>query len=46
MKLFLDGGAGAGRDTVAGYLRDAYGYHQFAIADYLRSVVKEVGGGG
>lgn len=44
MKLFLVGGAGAGKDTVSRYLKEKYNFHQFAVADYLRYLVKELYG--
>ena len=42
MKIILIGKAGSGKDTVAEYLSGAYGFVQYAFADKLKEIAKDL----
>ncbi len=42
MRLLLIGKAGAGKDTVADYLVEKYGFQRYAFADKLKEIVKDL----
>ncbi|AOQ24617.1 Dephospho-CoA kinase [Moorella thermoacetica] len=42
MRLLLIGKAGAGKDTVADYLVEKYGFQRFAFADKLKEIIQDL----
>ena len=42
MKIILIGKAGSGKDTVALYLAGAYGFYQYAFADKLKEIARDL----